>query len=60
MDVILAYSAYYATPCRYWLQGPKQGTSEIFIDNLPGPPDGISKAQDGQTFWVTIYSPVSE
>jgi hypothetical protein len=28
------------------------------MDNLPGPPDGISKAEDGSTFWVTIYSPV--
>lgn len=44
--------------CRYWLKGPKQGTSDIFIDNLPGPPDGISIAEDGQTYWVTIYSKV--
>src|ERR1051325_755241 len=27
---------------RYWLNGPKQGQSEIFIKNLPGFPDGIS------------------
>lgn len=27
---------------RVWLTGPKQGQAEIFIDNLPGFPDGIS------------------
>ena len=27
---------------RFWLKGAKQGTSEIFIDNLPGFPDGLS------------------
>ncbi|WIA21898.1 hypothetical protein OEZ85_004268 [Tetradesmus obliquus] len=41
---------------RYWLQGPKAGSSEVFMDNLPGPPDGISLAGDGVNFWVTIYS----
>jgi hypothetical protein len=28
------------------------------MDNLPGPPDGISKAADGTNYWVTIYSEV--
>lgn len=42
---------------RYWLKGPKARTHEVFMDNLPGPPDGISKAEDGHSFWVTIYSP---
>lgn len=40
---------------RYWLQGPKAGSAELFMDNLPGPPDGISKAGDGTNYWVTIY-----
>ncbi len=40
---------------RYWLEGPKQGTSDIFIDNLPGFPDGISAGADG--FWLAIASP---
>ena len=26
---------------RYWLKGPRRGEREIFIDNLPGFPDGI-------------------
>lgn len=42
---------------RYWLKGSKSGSSEVFIDSLPGPPDGISKAADGENYWLTIYSP---
>jgi hypothetical protein len=40
---------------RYWLKGPKAGTHEVFIDNLPGPPDGLSRSSDGN-FWVAIPS----
>nr|XP_018908549.1 PREDICTED: adipocyte plasma membrane-associated protein-like isoform X1 [Bemisia tabaci] len=32
---------------RYWLKGPKKGTAEIFIDNLPGYPDNISPYKNG-------------
>lgn len=41
---------------RYWLQGPKAGQSDIFIDNLPGFPDGISQGENG-LFWLAIVSP---
>lgn len=41
---------------RYWLKGPKAGEHEVFIDNLPGFPDGISTGSDG-IFWLAIYSP---
>lgn len=41
---------------KYWIAGPKQGRDEIFIDNLPGFPDGISTGADG-VFWVAIASP---
>jgi len=41
---------------RYWLKGEKAGTSDIFIDNLPGFPDGISANRKG-TFWLAIPSP---
>jgi len=41
---------------RYWLKGEKAGTSDIFIDNLPGFPDGISSNGNG-TFWLAIPSP---
>jgi len=41
---------------RYWLTGPNAGQSDVFIDNLPGFPDGISS--DGQgTFWLALYAP---
>lgn len=40
---------------KYWLRGPKAETSEVWLDNLPGPPDGISRSSDGN-FWVAIYS----
>lgn len=41
---------------RYWLQGPKAGTHEIFFENLPGIPDGMSSNDDG-TFWVALFAP---
>jgi len=41
---------------RYWLKGPKAGQSEIFIENLPGFPDGISQGSDG-IYWLAIVSP---
>lgn len=41
---------------RYWLSGPRQGESEIFIDNLPGFPDGVS-SNGRNTFWVALFAP---
>lgn len=41
---------------RYWLKGPQAGTHEVFADNLPGFPDGISRGSDG-LFWVALPSP---
>ncbi len=40
---------------RYWLQGPNKGTSDIFADNLPGIPDGVSTGEDG-IFWVALFT----
>jgi len=40
---------------RYWLTGPKQGQSDIFIDNLPGFPDGIS-SNGRDTFWLSLVN----
>ncbi|KAL6076927.1 Gluconolactonase [Balamuthia mandrillaris] len=40
---------------RYWLKGPKVGQSEVFVDNLPSMPDGVSLRADGSGhFWVAI------
>ncbi|AZQ61696.1 SMP-30/gluconolactonase/LRE family protein [Flammeovirga pectinis] len=36
---------------RYWITGKYKGTTDIFIDNLPGIPNGVSKRKDG-SFWV--------
>lgn len=38
---------------RYWLTGPRMGSSDIFIDNLPGFPDGIS-SNGKDTFWIAL------
>ena len=40
---------------RYWLAGPRKGEDEIFLDHLPGFPDGVSSTERG-TFWVAIHS----
>lgn len=36
---------------RYWLKGEKAGQTEVFIDNLPGFPNGISIREDG-SYWL--------
>jgi sugar lactone lactonase YvrE len=41
---------------RLWLTGAKQGQSEIFIDNLPGFPDGIS-SNGRDKFWLALVTP---
>lgn len=43
---------------RQWLTGPRAGTRDIFIDNLPGFPDGISTGASG-AFWIALYAPRS-
>lgn len=41
---------------RYWLSGPKAGTHDLLIDNLPGFPDGIS-FNGQQRFWIALFAP---
>lgn len=41
---------------RYWLDGDKAGTSDIFLDNLPFYPDGVSRGENG-IFWIAMQSP---
>ena len=41
---------------RFWLTGPKAGQAEIFIDNLPGFPDGITSNGKGK-FWLALVTP---
>src|SRR5215471_11064033 len=40
---------------RYWLKGEQAGQSDIFIDNLPGFPDGIS-SNGKDLFWVALVN----
>jgi sugar lactone lactonase YvrE len=41
---------------RVWLSGAKQGQTDIFIDNLPGFPDGIS-SNGKDKFWLALVTP---
>jgi len=42
---------------RYWLAGPKRGTSEPFLENLPGLPDNITWSPARRAFWIALSSP---
>nr|VFJ47297.1 MAG: gluconolactonase [Candidatus Kentron sp. DK] len=53
--VLVNESGRYRT-LRYWLKGEKAGSHEVFIDNLPGFPDGISGNRRG-TFWLALIAP---
>ncbi len=55
-DFVLVNETYRYRIARYWLKGDKAGTSEIFIDNLPGLPDNVQGDRAG-TFWVAMPSP---
>jgi sugar lactone lactonase YvrE len=53
--VLVAESTEYRVR-RVWLTGPRAGQTEVFIDNLPGLPDGISSNGRG-IFWLAIVAP---
>ena len=38
---------------RYWFDGPKKGTVEPVISDLPGYPDNLNRASDGN-YWLAI------
>jgi len=54
-EFVLVSETYRYRVQRYWLKGEKAGTGEIFIDGLPGFPDGISTSPRG-TFWVAMFT----
>ncbi len=41
---------------RYWLTGPRAGTTDYLVENLPGSPDNMLLGSDGLV-WVGIVSP---
>lgn len=38
---------------RYWFAGPRKGTVDRVIEDLPGFPDNINRASDG-TYWLAL------
>ncbi|MFA5663855.1 ABC transporter permease [Castellaniella sp.] len=38
---------------RYWFDGPRKGQVEVVIPDLPGYPDNINRASDGN-YWIAI------
>jgi len=44
---------------RVWLRGAKAGQKDLFVNKLPGIPDGIAADKDG-TFWMALYAPRSQ
>lgn len=44
---------------KVWIAGPKKGTSESLLENLPGFPDNVSTGMDGR-FWVALVSKRNE
>ncbi len=54
-DFVLINETYRYRIARYWLSGPKAGTADVFADNLPGFPDGVSSNRRG-TFWVALFT----
>lgn len=54
-DFVLINETYRYRIIRYWLKGPRAGTHEIFIENLPGFPDNISSNHKG-TFWLALFT----
>ncbi|HEU4836753.1 MAG TPA: SMP-30/gluconolactonase/LRE family protein [Pyrinomonadaceae bacterium] len=41
---------------RVWLKEPKMGQNDVFIENLPGFPDGIS-SNGRDRFWLALVTP---
>lgn len=55
-DYLLVNETWRYRVLRYWLAGPRAGQHEVFIDNLPGFPDGISSNGKG-IYWLALPSP---
>ncbi|RPJ12439.1 MAG: SMP-30/gluconolactonase/LRE family protein [Desulfobacteraceae bacterium] len=54
-DFVLVNETYRYRIQRYWLKGPKAGSADIFLDNLPGFPDNVTSNRKGN-FWVALFT----
>jgi sugar lactone lactonase YvrE len=54
-EFVLVNETYRFRVMRYWLKGEKAGKGEVFIEHLPGYPDGISSSPRG-TFWIAMFT----
>ncbi|HVL01106.1 MAG TPA: SMP-30/gluconolactonase/LRE family protein [Dongiaceae bacterium] len=52
-DFVLINETFRYRIIRYWISGPNAGQHDVFFDNLPGFPDGVSSSGRG-TFWVAL------
>ena len=60
--VVLAPDESYVLVCetwayrirRYWLKGPRAGTSDVWVENLPGFPDNINRSPGDGLFWLAL------
>ncbi|MCF8467465.1 MAG: SMP-30/gluconolactonase/LRE family protein [Sneathiella sp.] len=52
MSILFAQS-WNCSISRYWIDGPKRGQVEPVIPNLPGYPDNINRASDGN-YWLAL------
>ena len=41
---------------KHWLTGPRQGETEVLLDNLPGFPDNLKTGKSGR-FWLGLAAP---
>ena len=52
-DFVLVNETWRYRTIRLWLSGPRAGQHDVFIDNLPGFPDGIATDEQGD-FWLAL------
>jgi sugar lactone lactonase YvrE len=55
-DFVLVAETYRYSIRRYLLKGDKAGTSDVFLDNLPGFPDNLSANRRTGRFWAALFT----
>jgi len=50
---VLFCSSWLCAIYRYWIEGPKKGQVEPFVENLPGYPDNLNRSSDGG-YWLAM------